>query len=477
MKKTYILDTNILLDDPNSINVFDDCNIVIPFIVIEEMDRHKDRKDICGANARDIARKISEFIRDKSKELVSGIELKNNSTLYVLSFADLTAYKNFSYDDIIDFQDNKKGDNLIIDFVRKLKYEPKFENAILVSRDILLRIKCNALNIPSEDYKRDAAINRDETIYTGKVENISVSDSLVQKIYIDYEDKNMVISLLDLVEDFDNNVLSDYQIFPNTYVSFSTSSGKKIGPFRYDAKKEGFVKLIEPKITNYTPRNTEQKIALDMLMNPDIVLCSLTGKAGSGKTLLSIAAGLEQVSLTNQGVKGQRRSKGQKYDTLVVSKPVIDIGNQAIGFLPGTKEEKMDHWIAPIKDNIRYLLNKGKKDQESERILQFYFESGIIELEAITYMRGRSFANAFIIIDETQNCTLHELKTILTRVGENSKIVILGDLDQIDALHLDYFTNGLANAIEKFKTSELSAHVTLEKGERSKIATLASEIL
>lgn len=483
MKKTYILDTNILLDDPNSINVFDDCNIVIPFIVIEELDRHKDRKDICGANARSVARKLSEYIRDGGKELINGIELRNNSTLYVFSFADLTYYKESSYDEVFDFQDNKKGDNLIIEFVRKLKYEPKFENAILVTRDILLRIKCNALTIPSEDYKRDAAIKRDETIYTGKVEDVAISDYLVQKIYMDYEDKTTIITVNDLIEDFDENVLTDYQIFPNTYVCFHTSSKKKLGPFRYDAKKDGFVKLLEPKINNYSPRNMEQKIALDMLMNPEIVLCSISGKAGSGKTLLAIAAGLEQVSLSQTGTnsnhsnKQPRRTKTQKYDSLVITKPVIDIGEQAIGFMPGGLEEKMSHWLMPFKDNIRYLLNKGRKDPESERVLQYYFESGTIEMAAITFLRGRSIANSFIIIDECQNINNHEMKTILTRVGENSKIVLLGDLDQIDSLNLDKNTNGLANVIEKFKDSDLSGNIILEKGERSKLATLASEIL
>jgi len=482
MKKTYIIDTNILLDDPGSLHAFDDCNIVIPFIIIEELDRHKDRKDICGANARAVARKLSEYIKTKGNELKTGIELNNGSSLFILSFADLEAYKNKNYEEVIDFQDNKKGDNLIIEFVRKLRLEDNFSDAVLVSRDILLRIKCHALNIPSEDYRRDSAVKKDKEIYTGMVDDVCISDSLVQKLYIDYDNKNMVLALDDLVEDFDENFLVDYDIYPNTYITFKSSSDKKIGPFRFDSKKGGFVKLYEPKITNYVPRNTEQKLALDMLMNPDIVLCSISGKAGSGKTLLSIAAGLEQVSLSQPGrkpieaAKG-KRNKGQKYDSLVITKPVVDVGDQAIGFLPGTLEDKMSHWLLPFMDNIRYLLNKGKKDAESERALQYYFESGIIEMVAITFMRGRSIANSLIIIDECQNINNHEIKTILTRVGEGSKIILLGDLDQIDSLHLDKHTNGLTNVIEKFKNSELSAHISLQKGERSHIATLASDIL
>lgn len=413
MKKTYILDTNILLDDPNSLHVFDDCNVVIPFIVIEELDRHKDRKDICGANARDVARKISEYIKDKNNELTSGIKLYNNSTLYVLSFADLNTYKSHDFKDIIDFEDNKKGDNLIIDFVRKLSYEPKFKHPVLVTRDVLLRIKCNSLDIPSEDYKRDAAIRRDEKFYTGVARNVPISYELIQTLYHDYDRKELVLSAEELKSQHGESVLRDYCIYPNTYVIFVSEDEKAIGPFRYDSKQNGFVKLLEPKITNYSTRNLEQRMALDMLMNPEVVLCSITGRAGSGKTLLSIASGLEQLNMTMPGTKTNKRNRGQKYDSLVITKPVIDIGEQAIGFLPGNLEEKMSNWLLPFKDNLRYLISKGKKDAETERTLQYYFESGLIEVAPITFMRGRSIANAFIIIDE---CLPYEQK-ILTENG------------------------------------------------------------
>ena len=219
-------------------------------------------------------------------------------------------------------------------------------------------------------------------------------------------------------------------------------------------------------------RNLEQRLSFDMLMNDNIQLCTMTGTAGTGKTLLSIAAGLEQVNTEF----GRSRKGGKRYNSLMVAKPVHAVGKD-IGFLPGTKEEKLDPWLAPIKDNLRYLIGKGKRSIETEKILNDYFESGIIEMEAITYMRGRSVANTFMLIDEVQNINAHELKTIITRVGENTKIILIGDVDQVDNLQVDSVTNGLTIAIEKFKDSKLAGHVTLTKGERSPLASEAANIL
>jgi PhoH-like ATPase len=209
------------------------------------------------------------------------------------------------------------------------------------------------------------------------------------------------------------------------------------------------------------PRNKEQNFCLDLLMDPDVKVVTLVGKAGSGKTLLAIAAGLAQVvedgSLTN-------------YKRLIVSRPIQPLGKD-IGYLPGTMEEKMTPWLAPIQDNLRYLMGNDKET------LAMYVSQGTIEIEALTYIRGRSISNAFIIIDEAQNLTAHELKTIITRVGENTKVVLTGDIDQIDNVYVDETSNGLAYAVEKFKFHDISGHVTLIKGERSKVATLAAKIL
>ena len=206
-------------------------------------------------------------------------------------------------------------------------------------------------------------------------------------------------------------------------------------------------------------RNKEQSFALELLMDPDVEVVSLIGQAGSGKTLLAVAAGLEQVL-----------GDDNEYKKLIVSRPIQPLGKD-IGFLPGTLEEKMDPWLMPIKDNLEFLLGNDRDT------VKMYFEKGIIEIEAITYIRGRSITNAFIIIDEAQNLTRHELKTILTRVGEGTKIILTGDIEQIDNIYIDETSNGLTYAVEKFKEYDISGHITLQKGERSKVATLAAKIL
>ena len=206
------------------------------------------------------------------------------------------------------------------------------------------------------------------------------------------------------------------------------------------------------------PRNKEQSFGLDLLMNPDIPIVTLVGKAGCGKTLMAIASGLEQVL------------EQKKYSRLVVSRPVQPLGKD-IGYLPGTLEEKMTPWLAPIEDNLKYLMGNDKD------VLGMYVDKGLIEIEALTYIRGRSIANAYIVIDEAQNLTSHELKTIITRVGEGTKIILTGDVEQIDNAYIDETSNGLTYAIEKFKTYDLSGHITLKKGERSRVATLASKVL
>jgi len=206
-------------------------------------------------------------------------------------------------------------------------------------------------------------------------------------------------------------------------------------------------------------RNKEQSFALELLMDPDVEVVSLIGQAGSGKTLLAVAAGLEQVL-----------GDDNEYKKLIVSRPIQPLGKD-IGFLPGTLEEKMDPWLMPIKDNLEFLLGNDRDT------VKMYFEKGVIEIEAITYIRGRSITNAFIIIDEAQNLTRHELKTILTRVGEGTKIILTGDIEQIDNIYIDETSNGLTYAVEKFKEHDISGHITLQKGERSKVATLAAKIL
>ena len=240
----------------------------------------------------------------------------------------------------------------------------------------------------------------------------------------------------------------------------SSSNEKKSALSRFVNYESKLEKVIETKdaVWGLKPRNKEQTFALDLLNDPSVPIVTLVGKAGCGKTLLAIAAGLDQVLEKNM------------FKKLIVSRPVQPLGKD-IGYLPGTMEEKMRPWLMPIQDNIDFLLNGESKSME------MFFEDGTIQIEALTYIRGRSISNAFVIIDEAQNLTMHELKTIITRVGENTKIVLTGDVEQIDSVYLDATSNGLSYAVEKFKQHGLAGHVTLLKGERSKVATLASKIL
>ena len=257
---------------------------------------------------------------------------------------------------------------------------------------------------------------------------------------------------------FDKN---EGKFFPNQFVMLvSNSNEKKTALARFINHESRLEKVSEPQdaLWGLKPRNKEQVFAINLLNDPEIPIVTLVGKAGCGKTLLAIAAGLDQVL------------EKRMFKKLIVSRPIQPLGKD-IGYLPGTMEEKMKPWLMPIQDNIDFLLNGESKSME------MFFEDGTIQIEALTYIRGRSISNAFIIIDEAQNLTIHELKTIITRVGENTKIVLTGDIEQIDSVYLDATSNGLSYAVEKFKQHGLAGHVTLVKGERSKVATLASKIL
>lgn len=244
----------------------------------------------------------------------------------------------------------------------------------------------------------------------------------------------------------------------------SSSNEKKTALARFLAYNKPLIKAGNEKngVWGIKPKNKEQAFAIDLLMDPDVPIVSLIGAAGCGKTLLAVAAGLEQVL--------EESGKEPRYKRLVVSRPVMPMGKD-IGFLPGTLEEKMAPWLAPVQDNLQFLMGNDKVT------LEMYMDKGIIEVEALTYIRGRSIANSFIIIDEAQNLSVHELKTIVTRVGEGTKIILTGDIEQIDTVYLDATTNGLSYAVEKFKPYDLAGHVTLLKGERSKVATLAAKVL
>lgn len=464
MKKTYVLDTNILLDDPQAISSFEDNDIIIPLIVIEEIDRFKDKPGELGANAREFSRQLNSFIK-KGENLREGARTSGGGILTVYTMSDLKEY-GADLSQLPELNDYHGGDNKIIQVCVGLANKAKAEGTpapILVTRDIQLRVKCHVLQICCEDRRKRGVTANVNKLFRG-VRHISVCDAVVNDLNSSADGSMIPIRM--------NSLLGEEEpsFYPNEYAILEASDGTELPKIlRYDENEPFPVVVNVPKMYKIAPRNTEQKIALDMMLDPDIKLATVIGKAGTGKTLLAIAAGLEQVL------------ERKRYKKLLVSRPVQPLGKD-IGFLPGTKEEKMEPWIAPIKDNLRFLLAddkpRGKKGRDkAESSLDYLFEHEIIEVEAMTYIRGRSISDAYMIIDEAQNLSAHELKTIITRVGENTKIVLTGDVEQIDNLYVDSVSNGLTVAVEKFKDSSLAGHITLIKGERSELASLAADVL
>lgn len=459
-KKVYVLDTNVLLSDSGSLFKFKENDVVIPLIVLEELDRHKDRGDQVGKNAREVARQLGALVKEH-KDLSKGVPINEFGGLLFIAYSTVDTFASLPPELSAD-----KGDNAIIRVCKKLQQEQRDgeeKPVVLVSQDILLRVKGEALGVVCEEYKNLNLVqtNNSEELYHGVI-NIEYRN--VEAIYEMLKDENINNQEFALPE-LKYNV-NGQEFHPNEYAVLTDPYTRQSIMLKcLDPEAYMFAKVREHSLGKLKTRNLEQKLAVDMLFDDHIKLASIVGKAGCGKTLLALAAGLEQV-LTQK-----------KYKTLVVCRPMQPVGKD-IGFLPGSESEKLKPWIAPIEDNLRYLLSiDGKKSKESEMTLQYLFDKGTIEVEALTFIRGRSIANAYIIFDEIQNSNYHEIKTILTRAGEGTKVVLTGDIDQIDNLHVDSLTNGLTVAVEKFKDQDIAGHVTLVKGERSKLATIASEIL
>jgi len=433
-KKTYILDTSVYLTDASALQSYQNNDIVIPFKVLEEVDNHKKRQDGVGTNARQLIRTL-DGLREKGS-LHNGIRIEKGKGIVTV----------VSPKELHDGLDLSVPDNEIIAVALEEKEKNPRRKVIVVSRDINMRVKCDALGMLTEDYVVGQVVKNTQHLYTGFRKHL-VDDQIIDHFYNGEE--------IYLDED-------EIKLQPNHFLMLvSNSNDKKTALARFYDYSRPLKRIngeFKKGVWGVKPRNKEQNFALDLLMDPETPLITLIGKAGSGKTLLAIAAGLTQV-VENEG-----------YKRLIVSRPIQPLGKD-IGYLPGTMEEKMTPWLAPIQDNLRFLMGNDKET------LRMYVAQGTIEIEALTYIRGRSIADAFIIIDEAQNLTAHELKTIITRVGENTKVVLTGDINQIDNVYVDETSNGLAYAVEKFKSFDLSGHVTLIKGERSKVATLAAKIL
>ena len=436
MKKIYVLDTSVCLTDADCLTSFENNDIVVPLKVLEEIDHNKKRQDGAGINARKTIRMLDSY-REKGS-LHKGVRIAKGKGIIQV--------KGYDADVLPKEYDANIPDNQIIATALTERTLHKRRKVIVVSRDINMRVKCDSIGLLSEDYIEGQVVKDMSYVYTGTTSHL-VDEQVIDQFY----------SREDIILEKD-----DIKLYPNQFVMLvSNSNEKKTALARFVNYSTPLQRIPQKKdgIWGVQAKNKEQAFALDLLMNPDIDIITLVGKAGSGKTLCAIAAALEQ---TMEG--------DNIYKRVIVSRPIQPMGKD-IGYLPGTMEEKMNPWLAPIEDNLRFLMGNDKET------LQMYMDSGTIEVEALTYIRGRSIANAFIIIDEAQNLTIHELKTIVTRVGEGTKIVLTGDIEQIDNVYTDETSNGLTHAVEKFKDYELAGHIILQKGERSKVATLAAKVL
>ena len=438
-KKTYLLDTSVYLTDAGAIYSYGNNDILIPLKVLEEIDKHKKRQDGVGLNARKIIRTF-DGLRAKGN-LNKGVRIRKGKGI---------AYaKTFDPEDLPFSFDRSDPDNHIIGTaLTELKSNPR-RKVIVVSRDINMRVKCDAVGVPSEDYNASPVVRERSQIFPGFTTHL-VDDQIIDRFYSNAED--VVLEK------------EDGKFYSNQFVMLVSNANEKktaLSRFASYGCPLKTVAAYKKGVWGVIPRNKEQSFSFDLLLDPNVAVVSLIGKAGSGKTLMAVAAGLHQV---------MEDDKESIYKKLVISRPIQPMGRD-IGFLPGTIEEKMLPWLAPIQDNLQFLMGNDKIT------LDLYLENGTIELEALTYIRGRSIANAYIIIDEAQNLSNHEMKTILTRTGEGTKIILTGDIEQIDNVYVDETTNGLTHVIECFKEHSFAGHVTLRKGERSKVATLASKIL
>jgi PhoH-like ATPase len=435
--KTFVLDTNVLLFDPLSINKFGNNKVFIPLIVIEELDRFKKDQNENGRNARHFARLVDGLRSNGS--LIKGATLDAGGTLQISILRDpSTTHVG------IDLTIN---DNLIL--ANALYLKEKGENAILITKDINLRLKADALGLEAQDYET-SEITIDE-LYSGQ-RTFEVS---VERL-VNFE-KNRFLEL---------NEEEQKQFFANEYLIIHEEGNpqhRQLG--RYHGAKKGIVPLIKSRegIWGIHPKNVEQQFAFDALLNHEISLVSLVGKAGTGKTLLAIAAGLEAAI-------GQ-----QQFSRVLVSRPIVPMGRD-LGYLPGDVNDKLGPWMQPIFDNIDFLFGNQRANNETTTWDEL-INQGMLHVEPLTYIRGRSLPGQYMIVDEAQNLTPHEIKTIITRAGEGTKIVLTGDSEQIDNPYLDSINNGLVYCIDRLKKEDIVAHTRLVQGERSPLSEIASELL
>jgi PhoH-like ATPase len=439
-KKIFVLDTSVLLHDHNCINNFEDNYVAIPITVLEELDKFKVGNDIKNFEARECIRIIDRLSENHS--LQTWIPLGNGSggkLKIVLNTSDnlpSNAEKIF---------DDRKNDHKILNAALQLQFEEKKTKVVMVTKDINLRIKAKALDLPAEDYKH-GKVKDNMMMYSGMSLIEDVESEFIRKLYQDGESKKLTVLGKD-------KMMNHFYILKN---------GQSSALAFFNGKEKTLQRVDKVYAYGIKPKNAEQAFAMHAILNPDVKLVTISGVAGTGKTLLALAGSLE---LKNT------------YDQLYLARPIVPLSNKEIGFLPGDAEEKVNPYMQPLWDNLTFIKNQFGENEKKRKAIDEMQTAGKITICPLAFIRGRSLSNCIIIVDEAQNLTPHEVKTIITRAGENTKVILTGDVRQIDTPYLDEQSNGLSFVIERLKGQDLYCHVTLEKGERSELANLANDLL
>jgi PhoH-like ATPase len=440
-KKAFVLDTNVILHDSTCLQNFKEHDIVIPITVIEELDFFKRGSQIINLNAREFARKLDEITGDAIFN--GGISLgKGRGKVRVAISKGINPVIRESFRE-------DTPDHRILSTAFDYQLKDKKSRVVIVTKDVNLRMKAKALGILAEDYTTDRIISIDE-LYSGKETIEDVEDDLLIQLFqppYNFPASKMLKKL-------------NGDAFPNKYFVLRNNSRSALAYL--DKDKEYFHRVNKNLTYGITPRNAEQTFAVDALSNPDIPLVTLTGKAGTGKTLLALASALQ--------------SK-KNYRQIYIARPIVPLSNKDIGFLPGDVQSKLEPYMQPLWDNLKVIQDQFSENDKQYAAINTMVKEQKLVIEPLSYIRGRSLQRIFFIVDEAQNLTPHEIKTIITRCGEGTKIVFTGDIYQIDHPYLDSQSNGLTYLIDHFRGEKLYAHINLEKGERSELAELASNLL
>ncbi|MGN8069920.1 PhoH family protein [Mucilaginibacter sp. SG564] len=437
--KIFVLDTSVILYDHNAFQNFQEHDVAIPIQVLEELDNKKNGNDTRNFEARSFIRLMDDLSRNKMVNEWIPLNGKSKGSFKVAMDIKTTAI------DAEEVFGSDKTDHRILNAALGLQEENPGKKVVLVSKDICLRLKAKALNLHAEDYETGKIKNLDE-LYTGQTDVNKVTEKLITQLN---KHENLPAESLHITS------------YTNNHFYILKSKNSDVPGF-YNTQTRQLEKVIEQPVFNILPRNIEQAFAIHALLHPDIKLVTIQGNAGTGKTLLALASALEQ---------------RKYYRQIFVTRPIVPLSNKDIGFLPGDIKSKIDPYMAPIWDNLKFIKDQFGDDEKMQAKIDELVTNDKISIAPLAFIRGRTLSKIFFIVDEAQNLTPHEVKTIISRAGENSKFVFTGDIYQIDTPYLDAESNGLSYLIDKAKGHPLYAHITLQKGERSELANLANELL